>query len=59
MCAGFIEAATKIGKTVLKKDGRRAVLRSQVIELNGGARNIATIATGETTRWDASLLAVS
>lgn len=28
-----------------EKDGRRAVLRSQVIELNGGARNIATIAT--------------
>ena len=51
MCSGFIAAATNTGKTVLKKpDGRRAVLRSQVLELHGishgsaGARSIATMA---------------
>ncbi len=54
MCSGFISAATDTGKTVLKKpDGRRAVLRSQVLELHGishgsaGAASIATMATPE------------
>ncbi len=48
-----------------KPDGRRAVLRSQVLELHGishgsaGARSIATMATQRVTRWGAGLLADS
>ncbi len=54
MCSGFIATTTDTGKTVLRNqtaDGRRAVLRSQVLELHGishgsaGARSIATMAT--------------
>ena len=54
MCSGFIAAATDTGKTVQEKpDGRRAVLRSQVLKLHGishgsaGARSIATMGNPE------------